>query len=64
MVKQVVGGIRVSDEHLAVDDIGRAGAFGDYLSLDHHYGAHAPARRRFYFVSSIQPEEMVVSPFT
>jgi trimethylamine--corrinoid protein Co-methyltransferase len=34
MVKQVVGGIRVSDERLAVDDIGRVGSFGDFLSLD------------------------------
>ena len=34
MVKQVVGGIRVSDERLAVDDIARVGAFGDFLSLD------------------------------
>jgi trimethylamine---corrinoid protein Co-methyltransferase len=34
MVKQVVGGIRVSDERLAVDDIARVGAFGDFLSLE------------------------------
>jgi trimethylamine--corrinoid protein Co-methyltransferase len=34
MVKQVVGGIRVSDERLAVDDIARVGSFGDFLSLD------------------------------
>ena len=34
MVKQVVGGIRVNDERLAVDDIARVGAFGDFLSLD------------------------------
>jgi trimethylamine--corrinoid protein Co-methyltransferase len=33
-VKHVVGGIRVSDERLAVDDIARVGAFGDFLSLD------------------------------
>jgi trimethylamine---corrinoid protein Co-methyltransferase len=34
MVKQVVGGIRVNDERLAVDDIARVGSFGDFLSLD------------------------------
>jgi trimethylamine---corrinoid protein Co-methyltransferase len=34
MVKQVVGGIRVSDERLAVDDIASVGSFGDFLSLD------------------------------
>jgi trimethylamine--corrinoid protein Co-methyltransferase len=34
MVKQVVGGIRVNDKHLAVDDIARVGASGDFLSLD------------------------------
>jgi len=34
LVKQVVGGIRVNDERLAVDDIARVGAFGDFLSLD------------------------------
>jgi trimethylamine---corrinoid protein Co-methyltransferase len=34
MVKQVVGGIRVNDETLAVDDIAAVGAFGDFLSLD------------------------------
>ena len=34
MVKQVVGGIRVDDESLAVDDIAAVGAFGDFLSLD------------------------------
>jgi trimethylamine--corrinoid protein Co-methyltransferase len=34
MVKQVVGGIRVDDESLAVDDISRVGSFGDFLSLD------------------------------
>ena len=28
------GGIRVSDERLAVDDIARVGSFGDFLSLD------------------------------
>jgi trimethylamine---corrinoid protein Co-methyltransferase len=34
MVKQVVRGIRVDDESLAVDDIAAVGAFGDFLSLD------------------------------
>ena len=34
MVKHVVGGIRVDDESLAVDDIAAVGAFGDFLSLD------------------------------
>jgi trimethylamine--corrinoid protein Co-methyltransferase len=34
MIKHVVGGIRVDDESLAVDDIASVGAFGDFLSLD------------------------------
>ncbi len=34
MVKQVVGGVKVSDETLAVDDIASVGSFGDFLSLD------------------------------
>jgi len=34
MIKHVVGGIRVDDESLAVEDIARVGAFGDFLSLD------------------------------
>jgi trimethylamine--corrinoid protein Co-methyltransferase len=34
MIKHVVGGISVSDETLAVEDIARVGAFGDFLSLD------------------------------
>jgi len=34
MIKHVVGGVRVDDESLAVDDIARVGAFGDFLSLD------------------------------
>jgi trimethylamine--corrinoid protein Co-methyltransferase len=34
MIKHVVGGIRVDDESLAVDDIAQVGAFGDFLSLD------------------------------
>lgn len=34
MVKHVVGGIGVSDAHLAVDDIASVGSFGDFLSLD------------------------------
>ena len=34
MIKQVVGGIRVDDETLAVDDIAAVGSFGDFLSLD------------------------------
>jgi len=33
MIKQVIGGIRVDDEHLAVDDIARVGSAGDFLSL-------------------------------
>ena len=34
MIKHCVGGITVSDETLAVDDIAAVGAFGDFLSLD------------------------------
>jgi trimethylamine---corrinoid protein Co-methyltransferase len=34
MIKHVVGGIRVTDETLAVDDITAVGAFGDFLSMD------------------------------
>ena len=34
MVKQVVRGIRVDDETLAVGDIAAVGPFGDFLSLD------------------------------
>jgi trimethylamine---corrinoid protein Co-methyltransferase len=34
MIKHIVGGIRVDDEALAVDDIAKVGAFGDFLSLD------------------------------
>jgi trimethylamine--corrinoid protein Co-methyltransferase len=34
MIKHVVGGIRVDDESLAVEDIAAVGAFGDFLSLD------------------------------
>jgi trimethylamine--corrinoid protein Co-methyltransferase len=34
MIKHCVGGIRVDDESLAVDDIASVGAFGDFLSLD------------------------------
>ena len=34
MVKQLVRGIRVDDETMAVDDIARVGPFGDFLSLD------------------------------
>ena len=34
MIKHVVNGIPVNDETLAVEDIGRVGAFGDFLSLD------------------------------
>lgn len=34
MVKQLVRGIRVDDESLAVDDIARVGSFGDFLSLE------------------------------
>ena len=34
MIKHCVGGITVSDETLAVDDIAAVGSFGDFLSLD------------------------------
>jgi len=34
MIKHVVDGIRVDDESLAVEDIAKVGAFGDFLSLD------------------------------
>ena len=34
MIKHVVAGIPVTDETLAVEDIARVGAFGDFLSLD------------------------------
>jgi trimethylamine--corrinoid protein Co-methyltransferase len=34
MIKHCVGGIVVSDETLAIDDIAQVGAFGDFLSLD------------------------------
>ena len=34
MIKHIVGGIRVDDESLAVDDIAAVGSFGDFLSLD------------------------------
>ena len=34
MIKHCVGGIAVSDETLAVDDIAAVGSFGDFLSLD------------------------------
>jgi trimethylamine---corrinoid protein Co-methyltransferase len=34
MIKHVVGGVRVDDESLAVDDIAAVGALGDFLSLD------------------------------
>ena len=37
MIKLVVGGIRVDDESLAVDDIHAVGPFGDFLSLDSTY---------------------------
>jgi trimethylamine--corrinoid protein Co-methyltransferase len=39
MIKHCIGGITISDETLAVDDIARVGSFGDFLSLDatlHH----------------------------
>ncbi len=39
MIKHCVGGIAVSDDTLAVDDIAAVGSFGDFLSLDatlHH----------------------------
>ena len=34
MIKHCVGGIAITDETLAVDDIAQVGAFGDFLSLD------------------------------
>ena len=34
MIKKVVGGISVTDDALAVDDIAAVGPFGDFLSLD------------------------------
>ena len=34
MIKYVVGGFRVDDEALAVEDIAAVGPFGDFLSLD------------------------------
>ena len=34
LVKLVIGGIRAYEARLAVDDIARLGAFGDFLSLD------------------------------
>jgi trimethylamine---corrinoid protein Co-methyltransferase len=34
MIKRVVGGVRVTDETLAVEDIVQVGPFGDFLSLD------------------------------
>jgi trimethylamine--corrinoid protein Co-methyltransferase len=34
MIKFAVAGIAVTDETMAVDDIARVGAFGDFLSLD------------------------------
>jgi trimethylamine--corrinoid protein Co-methyltransferase len=37
MIKFAVGGIPVSDETLAVEDIAAVGSFGDFLSLDATY---------------------------
>lgn len=34
MIKAAVGGVRVDDESLAVDDIAAVGSSGDFLSLD------------------------------
>jgi trimethylamine--corrinoid protein Co-methyltransferase len=34
MIKFAVAGISVTDETMAVDDIAKVGAFGDFLSLD------------------------------
>jgi len=34
MIKFAVAGIAVTDDTMAVDDIARVGAFGDFLSLD------------------------------
>ncbi len=34
MIKHTVAGIPVDDESLAVEDIAKVGAFGDFLSLD------------------------------
>ena len=41
MIKFAVGGIAVTDETMAVDDIAKVGAFGDFLSLDATLQAHA-----------------------
>jgi len=37
MIKFALGGIPVSDETLAVEDIAAVGSFGDFLSLDSTY---------------------------
>ena len=34
MIKFTVAGIAVTDETMAIDDIAKVGAFGDFLSLD------------------------------
>jgi trimethylamine--corrinoid protein Co-methyltransferase len=34
MIKFAIGGIAVTDERMALDDIAGVGAFGDFLSLD------------------------------
>ena len=34
MIKFAVAGIAVTDETMAIDDIAKVGAFGDFLSLD------------------------------
>ncbi len=43
MIKFAVGGIPVSDETLAVEDIAAVGSFGDFLSPGCHLQAHARA---------------------
>jgi trimethylamine--corrinoid protein Co-methyltransferase len=37
MIKQVIGGVRVDDEMLMLDDIKSVGPFGDFLSLKSTY---------------------------
>jgi trimethylamine---corrinoid protein Co-methyltransferase len=47
MIKHCVMGMPVSDETLAVEDIARVGAFGDFLSLDatlKHMRSHSQPR--------------------
>ena len=46
MVKRAVGGIPVSDENLAVDDIHKVGSFGHYLGLQRRASADASSASR------------------